>query len=149
MRWRVAALMALSGMAAAPAGSDAMAPAQAAMLSVSVAPHAGTATSHFTVRFRAAVTTGRSARHEYRITASSGTRSGCQSNAAVVPAATKAGATVHGVLKPGEPGGWCLGTFRGQVWDVVTQPCPIGEACPAVEPLPHLVGRFTFHVTRG
>jgi hypothetical protein len=136
-------------MAAVPAASDAMSPAHAAMLSVSVAPHAGTTTTHFTVRFRAAVTTGRSAHNLYRITASSRTRDGCQPDAAVMPAPTKAGATVHGVLKPGQAGGWCVGTFRGQVWDVVTQPCPIGKACPAIEPLPHLVGRFTFRVTRG
>ncbi len=148
MRWRVAALIALSGMAAVPAASDAMAPAHAAMLSVSVAPHAGSATTHFTVHFRAAVTTGRSADNLYRITASSRTRSGCQSDAAVMPAPTEAGAAVHGVLKPGEPGGWCAGTFHGQVWDV-SEPCPIGEACPAIAPAPRLVGRFTFRVTRG
>jgi hypothetical protein len=99
------------------------------------------------VRFRAAVTTGGTVHQLYRITAGTRTRSGCQPDAAVVPAPTKAGATVRGVLKPGEPGGWCLGTFRGQVW--LTQPCPIGEACPAVEPMPRLVGRFTFRVTRG
>lgn len=149
MRWRVAVLMALSGMVAVPAASDAMAPAHAAMLSVSVAPHAGTATTHFTVRFRAAVSTGSSAHNTYRITASTRTRSGCQADAAVVPAPTKAGSTVHGVLKPGQPGGWCVGTFRGQVWDLVTQRCPIGEACPAIESPPRLVGRFTFRVTRG
>jgi hypothetical protein len=35
------------------------------------------------------------------------------------------------------------------VWDVITEPCPFGKACPAIEPLPQLVGKFTFRVTRG
>ena len=54
-----------------------------------------------------------------------------------------AGATVHVTLAPAAHRGWCAGTFRGQVWNVLTEPCPVGRACPAIQPLP-VVGKFMF-----
>ncbi len=149
MRWRVAALGALCGMAVIPAVSDAVAPRSMGTVGVSVTPRAGSGRTHFAVSFRAAVSTGRQFHNLYRITAGNGTRSGCQSAAAVAAAPTRAGSTVRVVLAPSGSRRWCAGTFKGQVWDVITESCPVGKACPAIEPLPHIVGKFTFRVTRG
>jgi hypothetical protein len=56
---------------------------------------------------------------------------------------------VRVVLAPSRSRGWCAGTFRGQVWDVLTEPCPQGEVCPAIVAPPRMVGKFAFRVTRG
>jgi hypothetical protein len=150
MRWRVAALIALSGMVAVPAVSDALAPGgTATTVKVSVKPGAGSGRTHFGVSFRAAVTTGRRYHAIYRVTAGNGTRTGCQSAVAVVAPSTKAGSTVHVALAPSASKRWCAGTFRGAVWQVIVEQCPVGKACPAIEPLPEQVGKFTFRVTRG
>ncbi len=149
MRWRVAALIALAGMAAMPASSGARQAGHVATLSVSVTPRSGSGRTHFAVSFRAAVSTGPRAHRLYRITASSSAHGGCQSSAVVEAPATKAGSTVRVTLAPGRRAGWCEGVFRGQVWDVITEPCPIGKACPAMMPLPQMVGKFSFRVTRG
>ena len=149
MRWRLAALLALSGMAAIPAISDAGEFAHAAQVRVTVKPRSGSARTHFAVSFRAAVHTGRSSRHLYRVNASRSGQSGCQSAVTVVAPPANAGATERVVLAPGASKHWCVGTFRGRVWDVINEPCPTGEACPALVPRPLLVGRFTFRVTRG
>ena len=149
MRWRVGPLIVAAAMAAVPAASGAASRAHAASLSVSVSPRSGSARTHFAVSFRAAVATGRSAHNTYRLTAGNGTHSGCQSGASAVAPPDKAGAKVRVVLAPSGSARWCAGVFHGQVWDVITQPCPVAKACPAIEPLPHLVGKFTFRVTRG
>ena len=149
MRWRVATLVALSGMAAIPAVSDAVQPRPTTSVSVSVKPRAGSARTHFVVRFRAAVTTGRLFHSYYRVTGAGPRRAGCQSSVAVVAPPTRAGSSVRVVLAPSGSKRWCAGGYRGQVWELITEPCPVGVACPAVEPLPQQVGKFTFHVTRG
>jgi hypothetical protein len=149
MRWRVAALLALSGIGVIPAVSDGAQPRGAGTLSVSVKPRTGSDRTHFAVSFRAAVTTGRSSHNLYRITAGSGFRAGCQSAVAVVASPTKAGSRVHVVLAPSGSRRWCDGTFRGQVWDVITDSCLPRQACTAIEPVPHQVGKFTFRVTSG
>jgi hypothetical protein len=64
-------------------------------------------------------------------------------------APTRAGSTVRVVLAPSGSRRWCAGTFHGQVWDVITVACPPREACSALEPLPHQVGKFSFRVTSG
>ena len=51
MRWRVATLIAMLGIAAIPAVSDAAQPGHAAMLTVAVQPSAGSARTHFAVSF--------------------------------------------------------------------------------------------------
>jgi hypothetical protein len=149
MRRRVAALLALSGMVAIPAASNGAQPHASGGVSVSVKPRTGSDRTHFAVSFRAAVSTGRSFHNLYRITAGNGTHTGCQSAVAVPAAPTKAGSTVRVVLAPSGSKRWCAGTFHGQVWDVITVACPPREACPAIEPLPRQVGKFTFRVTRG
>jgi hypothetical protein len=148
MSRRVLALMVLAGVAAIPTASDAAQPDRVVAPTVSVKPRAGSARTHFVVSFGAAHATGRFAQHHYRITASERAHGGCQSDAAAAPA-TEAGATVRVVLAPSGSKHWCAGLFRGQVWDVITLSCPVGKACPAIEPLPHMVGKFTFRVTRG
>jgi hypothetical protein len=142
-------LVAVLGMAAIPAVSDAVQPAHSANLNVTVKPHSGAAMTHFRVSFRAPATTGRSFHSFYRIDASRAARPGCQSAATVVAPPTKAGSTARVVLAPGGSERWCAGTFHGQVWDVLTEPCPIGVACPALVPRPRLIGKFSFRVTRG
>jgi hypothetical protein len=149
MRWRVAALIALSGIAAVPAVSDALAPGRSATVSVSVKPRVGSGRTHFGVSFRAAVSTGRRHHAIYRVTAGNGTRTACQSAMAVVAPSTNAGSTVHVTLAPSGSKRWCAGTFHGAVWQVIVEQCPVGKACPAIEPLPAKVGTFTFRVTRG
>jgi hypothetical protein len=142
-------LLALGGIVSIPAVSDGAQPHAAGAVSVSVKPHTGSARTHFTVSFRAAVTTGRSFHNLYRVTADGGTRAGCQSAVAVGAAPTKAGATVRVVLAPSGSKRWCAETFHGQVWDVITVACLPRRACPAIEPLPRQVGKFSFRVTSG
>ena len=149
MRWRVAALLALGGMVAIPAASHGAQPRASGAVSVSVKPRTGSARTHFTVSFRAAVSTGRSFHNLYRVTAGNGNHAGCQSAAGTAAAPSRAGSTVRVVLAPSGSKRWCTGTFHGQVWDVITVACPPREACPAIEPLPHQVGKFTFRVTSG
>jgi len=151
MRWRVATLIAMLGIAAIPAVSDAAQPGHAAMLTVAVQPSAGSARTHFAVSFRAALTAGPARHVVYRITAGAGGHVGCQAGAAAQAPPTTAGSTVRVVLSPSRPAGWCAGTYRGQVWEVFSEPCPIGEACPAVypQPAPQVVGKFSFRVTPG
>ncbi|HSC01922.1 MAG TPA: hypothetical protein VLC49_01350 [Solirubrobacteraceae bacterium] len=149
MRWRVVALLALSGMVAVPAASVGAQPRSTGAVSVSVKPRTGSARTHFAVSFRAMVTTGRSFHNLYRITADDGTHTGCQSAVGMTAPPTRAGSTVRVVLAPSGSKRWCAGTFHGQVWDVIVQSCLPGKACPAIAPLPHQVGKFTFRVTHG
>jgi hypothetical protein len=149
MRWRVAALVALSGMAVVPAVSDGAQPRATGTVSVSVKPRSGSGRTRFAVSFRAALATGPAFHNRYRITADNGTHSGCQSAVAVTAAPTKAGSTVRVTLAPSGSRRWCAGTFHGQVWDVLTAPCPPLEACPAIVPVPRPVGKFTFRVSPG
>src|SRR5690348_1750822 len=149
MRRRVATLLALSGMVAVPAVSDGAQPGPTGAVNVSVKPHTGSNRTHFAVSFRAAVTTGRSFHTLYRITAGDATHAGCQSAVGMTAAPTRAGSTVRVVLAPSGSKHWCAGTFHGQVWEVITVACPPREACPAIEPLPHQVGKFSFRVTPG
>jgi hypothetical protein len=145
----VAALVALSGMAAIPAVSDALQAQPATSVKVSVKPHNGSTKTHFAVSFRAAVSTGVGFHSMYRVTASGPRHASCQSSVAVAAAPTNAGRTARVVLAPRGSARWCAGTYHGQVWDVITLVCPPGKACPALEPRPQLVGKFTFRVTRG
>jgi hypothetical protein len=85
----------------------------------------------------------------YRVTAGDQAHGLCQSSATVEVPASKAGTQVRVVFTPSRATGWCPGTFRGQIWNVITIACPPGEACPAILPRPELVGRFSFRVTRG
>jgi hypothetical protein len=149
MRWRIGPLIVAAAIAVAPAASGAAAHAHAASLRASVTPRTGLARTHFAVSFRAAVSTGRSAHNTYRLMASTSARSGCQSGVTAVAPASEVGGQVRVVLAPSGSRRWCAGVFHGQVWDVITQPCPIAKACPAIEPLPQSVGKFTFRVTRG
>jgi hypothetical protein len=149
MRRRVAALIALAGIVVAPASSGAVGHGHVTALRVAVKPRVGSERTHFAVSFRAALTTGRFAHNLYRITAGGSARGGCQAGIATVAPATRAGSMVRVVLAPGPSRRWCRGTFRGQVWDVIVERCAVGKACPAIEPLPQVVGKFTFRVTRG
>ena len=149
MRRSVLALIVLAGIAAIPTASDAAQPGHVAALTVSVKPRVGSARTHFAVSFQAAHATGPFAHNRYRITATDRAAGGCQSDAAAVAPATEAGATARVVLAPSGSKRWCAGVYRGQVWDVITMRCPVGKACPAIEPLPEMVGKFTFRVTRG
>jgi hypothetical protein len=118
---------------------------------VAVNPSSGSSRTHFVISFRAAETTGTVGpmHRTYRVTASDQPRGGCQSNATGQVPSSKAGAEVRVVLSPSRSSGWCPGTFRGELWNVITITCPPREACPAILPRPQLVGRFSFRVTRG
>src|SRR5437763_6091466 len=100
MRWRIAALLALSGVAAVPAPSGGAQSRATGAVNVSVKPRTGSTRTHFAVSLRAAVSTGRSFHNVYRITADDGTHSGCRSAVAVSAAPTKAGSTVRVTLAP-------------------------------------------------
>jgi hypothetical protein len=151
MRWRVAALIALVGLTVIPAASDAAHASQPSVLRVTVKPPVGSGRTHFAISFRAAATTGivGGAHRVYRITASVPARGGCQSSATAVAPPARAGTMEHVTLAPTGSKAWCAGTFRGQVWDLIIERCPVGKACPAIQPLPRMVGTFTFRVTRG
>src|SRR5437763_5095164 len=143
MRCRVAALIALFGLAAIPAVSGGAQPSHPSLLKVSVRPGVGSTRTAFAVSFPAAAPTGAivPARHVYRITAADPARGQCQSSAVAQAAHGKARSLVRVVLSPSRSSGWCPGTFRGEVWDVISDPCPRGKACPAVLPPPRLLGK--------
>jgi hypothetical protein len=141
-------LVAMSGVAAIPAVSDAAGRGHASALQVAVRPASGSPRTQFAVSFRAPLGTGRNYQHVYRITAGTRSGGGCQARTAAEVPPTKAGATVRVVLSPSRSAGWCAGTFHGQVWDELIMRCPVGKACPAIVPAPQVVGRFTFRVTR-
>jgi hypothetical protein len=149
MRWRVAALIAVCGIAGIPAASDAAQPSGTALLHVSVKPPAGSSRTHFAISFRAGVASAGSTNRTYRVTASDRGRGGCQSIATAQVPAPRDGTGVRVVLSPSRSAGWCAGVFSGQVWSELTIICVHGEACLAILPRPELVGRFTFRVTRG
>ena len=151
MRWRAAAVIALFGIAVIPGTSGAAQPVGTLSLHVSVKPASGSSTTHFRISFKAAQTTGviGDGRNVYRITAIDTGHGGCVSSTSVVAPPTPAGATVRVTLAPTAHKRWCAGTFRGEVWNVLIRPCPTGTACPALVPLPRMVGKFTFRVSRG
>jgi hypothetical protein len=149
MSWRVAALLALSGMVIVPAVSEGAQPRARAAVNVSVRPRAGSARTHFGVSFRAAATIGQGVRDVYRVTADDGAHRGCQSAVTVSAAPARPGGIVRVTLAPSGSRRWCAGTFRGKVWEVITPVCPPLRACPAIVPVPQQVGRFSFRVTLG
>jgi hypothetical protein len=147
MRWRVAALIALFGIAVIPGVSDAAGAHAATPVRVS---GSGSPATHFAISFTAVQATGAvGGGNIYRITASTSGRGSCESSTSAVAPPTRTGATVRVTLAPAARRHWCAGTFRGQVWSVLYPPCPEGEACPAIVPLPRMVGRFSFRVRRG
>ncbi len=150
MRWRVAALIALFGVAVIPGVADAAQPRATSTVRVSVRPGSGSPSTRFVISFTAVQATGAvRGGNIYRITASTSRRGGCVSSTSAVAPPTLTGATVHVTLAPTARRHWCVGTFRGQVWSVLNPPCPVGKACPAIEPLPRMVGTFSFRVRRG
>jgi hypothetical protein len=149
MRRRIAVLLAMSGVVAIPAVSDAASAGHAAMVKVAVKPAAGSPSTHFAVSFRAAQASEGFVRNTYRVNAGLQGHQGCQASAVATVRPTKAGSIARVVLSPSRAAGWCAGTFRGQVWDVITIVCPVGRACPDIVPAPRMIGTFTFRVTRG
>jgi hypothetical protein len=151
MRARAAVLMALVGIALIPGISGAAEPTAATLrLHVTVTPASGSRGTHFKISFKTIHATGvvGVGRDFYRITVGDPGHSGCQASASAVAPATPAGALVRVTLAPGAHRSWCAGTFRGQVWNVLITPCPVAKACPAILPLPQMVGTFTFRVRR-
>src|ERR1700760_296120 len=130
------ALVAVFGTTAIPAASDpsppvasARLPVRSAGLHVAVSPGSGSARTRFAVSFRAALSTEPSAHiaHAvYRVTAGTPAHGSCQAGAAAIAPAARAGSSVRVVLAPSRSAGWCAGTFRGQVWLIITQRCPAG-----------------------
>jgi hypothetical protein len=153
MRRRLAAAIAVLGIAAIPAVADAMQAHPANTMHVGVRPGTGSPGTHFAVSFRAGVQTGAgSLIRSYRVTASVAKRSGCQSSAAEPAPSAAQGAMVHVTLSPGRRSAWCTGTYHGQVWLYQSVRCgpPLAHiACPQIEIRPQVVGTFTFRVTRG
>jgi hypothetical protein len=153
MRARAALLIALFGIASIPGVSAAAPgdePSAATGLHVTVTPASGSRTTHFRISLRTAPATGvvGSSAALYRLTASVKSQGKCQSSVSVVAPSAPAGAVVHVTLAPAAHRHWCAGMFRGQVWYVLIAPCPVAKACPAILPLPQMVGRFTFRVRR-
>ena len=160
MRRRVAASIAVLGIAATAAVSQAAAgdapptARAASTMHPAVSPRTGSTRAHFVVSFHTGVSTERSGTlvRSYRVSASAGKRSGCVwSGAATAPAAAQ-GALVRVTLVPGGHSAWCAETYQGQV--VLSQTVRCGPpsaqvACPAIEVRPEVVGRFSFRVTRG
>jgi hypothetical protein len=153
MRWRIAAAIAVLGIAGIPAAADAVPAHATSTMHVAVSPGTGSPSRHFAVSFRAGVATGQSGDviRSYRVTAGAAKRTGCQSGAAVSAPATAKGAMVRVTLSPGKRSAWCTGTYKGQVWLYQTVRCgpPVDAACPQVLIRPQVVGTFTFRVTRG
>ncbi|MFZ0376817.1 MAG: hypothetical protein WCD11_31180 [Solirubrobacteraceae bacterium] len=153
MRWRLAAAIAVLGIAGIPAVSNAMQAHPATAMHVAVKPRTGSPDSHFAVSFRAGVQTGPgSLIRSYRVTAGATKRNGCQSSATEPAPSAAQGAMVHVTLSPGKRSAWCTGTYQGRVWLYQSVRCgpPLADiACPQIEIRPEVVGTFTFRVTRG
>jgi hypothetical protein len=90
---------------------------------VSVNPQAGSPRTHFAVSFRAAQAPGRVAHHYYRVVARVRKHGGCLAGVSATVPPNNAGAMVRVVLSPSEPARWCPGTFRGQLWVVISEAC--------------------------
>jgi hypothetical protein len=151
MRRRVAAAIALLGIAGAPAVAIAAEPSGTSTLRVSVRPRTGSLRTHFAISFRTAEATGTvgMVRRGYSVTAAERARTGCVWNASGQPAPANAGANVRVVLSPGNSRDWCAGKFSGEVWETESIVCPPHEVCPDFVVAPRKVGAFTFRVTRG
>jgi hypothetical protein len=152
MRWRVAASIAVLGIAGIPAVSDAAQASTGSALRVAVKPHTGSTKAHFAVSFRAGVRTGLSGSliRSYRITAATAKRTGCRWSVSTTAPTAAQGATVRVTLWPGSRSAWCAGSYRGQVWLYQSVRCgPPVDACPQIAIRPQVVGTFTFRVTRG
>jgi hypothetical protein len=153
MRRRLAAAIAVLGIAGIPAVSGAMPAHAATTMHVAVKPRTGSASSHFAVSFRAGVQTqGGSLIRSYRVTAAATKRNGCQSSASELAPSAAPGAMVHVTLSPGKRSAWCTGTYQGRVWlyqSVRCGPPVLDIACPQIEIRPEVVGTFSFRVTRG
>ena len=143
--------LALAAIAGIPAVADAAQSGSPPMLHVSVTPSTGSAHTRFAIRFRAAATTGPTAtgRRVYSITARTQTSGRCQWSGTVEAPPSRAGTNVRVVLSPSRSSGWCVGTFHGTVWDIVTVTCGPVDACPAAVAPSAMIGKFTFSVTRG
>ena len=128
-------------------GSSSAQPQQGGGLKITVRPGAGSARTRFAISFKAPISTGITAHGFYRITAADPGRAGCQSGVVALVPPTLAGRIARVVLSPAHGHRWCAGTFRGRVWQVLIEPCPVGKACPAILPVPQMVGRFKFRVT--
>ena len=142
-------MLALIGIAAIPAVSDALVPSGVTSVHVSVKPPSGSPTTHFAVSFRAAQNTGiiGGTAHVPGQREPHGARG--------VPVQHLRGGAAGarrrdrpGELAPKAHGRWCAGTFHGQVWKTVFPRCPAGKACPALVFPPLMVGKFSFRVTR-
>ena len=117
MRWRLAAAIAILGIAGIPAMSDAVPAHPATAMHVGVKPGTGSPGSQFAVSFRAGVQTGPgSLIRSYRVTAGATKRNGCQSFASEIAPSAAQGSMVHVTLSPGKRTSWCTGTYKGQVW---------------------------------
>jgi hypothetical protein len=153
MRRRVAAMIAVLGIAGIPAVSDAAQRSAAAAMHVGVKPATGSTKTHFAVSFRAGVKTGLSGSldRSYRVTAGTTKRTGCKSSVSAPTPAAAQGATVRATLSPGGQSVWCAGSYHGQVWLYQSVRCgpPADIACPQIEIRPEVVGTFSFRVTRG
>jgi hypothetical protein len=152
MRWRLAAAIAILGIAGIPAVSNATPAHPATAMHVAVKPGTGSPRSHFAVSFRAGVRTGAgSLIRSYRVTAGATRRSGCQSSASLTAPSAAQGSMVHVTLSPGKRSAWCTGTYHGQVLLYQSVRCgpPLAQiACPQIEIRPQVVGTFTFRVKR-
>jgi hypothetical protein len=150
-RWRVAASIAVLGIAAAPALSSAAQAGGASTLHVTVKPRTGSPDTHFAISFRAPETTGTvdTVRRAYRVTVGEQSRTGCTWSAAGQPPPAKAGANVRVVLSPGKSRSWCAGTFSGTVWETESIVCQPTQVCPDLVVAPRKIGTFSFRVTRG
>ena len=143
--------MGLSALSGIPAVSQAAQPVRAPKLHVAVKPRSGSPATRFVISFKPAPNAAKIGlvNASFRVTASDRARAGCRSRTSATALPARAGETVHVALAPGPSARWCAGTFRGQVWEMLIPPCPLAQACPAIVPLPVLVGKFTFRVARG
>ena len=106
MRWRLAAAIAILGIAGIPAVSDGCRRIPRPQCTVGVKPGTGSPGSHFAVSFRAGVQTGPgSLIRSYRVTAGATKRNGCQSTSRTrrsAPSPRARRSTVHVTLSPGQ-----------------------------------------------
>jgi hypothetical protein len=147
MRWRLAALLAVLMAGAVPALSVASSPRAQASHPVTVKPGRGGAHTHFVVSFHAPVTTGHlgGGYRRYSVAATGPQGQSCQSSGGAVPPAVKRGKLVRVTLRP-QASGWCTGTYRGTVLELLSPECAPERLCPMFVAVVLKVGSFVFHV---
>jgi hypothetical protein len=149
--WRISGTLVAASLVAAIAAAPASGAGSGPTTRVTVKPGSGTPQTHFALRFRIPVATGRFGTVVRTDTLSvSGPRgTHCQSATRRTLRPAKKGKRVRVTLRPGKGrGGWCAGQWHGTVVQSVAFRCTPTPAavCPELVVAPQTIATFRFRV---